>query len=1286
MKISRVLFSFIAVVAVGAMRPAHAETILTWTFPVSSQVSQVADSANANLDSGGDYNLLRRGDGAPATTGAGFRTTGFQNNGIDTANADYFQIFLSAANGYALSLSGITGSYGGTKSFSADPGVSHQWAYSFDGTSFSLIGDVTTRIGNGSSSFDFSGVSALQNIAAGTDVTLRYYASGQTTTGGWGFSSQGFTVDGTLSVAGFSVGFDKTSGFEVEEGSSDTITATAMGGTEPYSYTWTSSLNQDDYTAALGVFTIEDTAPTGDYWAQVIATDNSAASVTNTINFSVVPPTVKYAITVAETQNGTATTTPADEAEAGATVTVNTSPASGYAVESIVVNGGAVTVTGNTFTMPAQAVTVTVTFMEAATSGALIISQYYEGARFDKWIEIYNPGSVAIDLAGGEFYLGLWANINNRELWKTGGAPSFSMALTGSIPPGGTYLLSHLQAALPTYATAAQANSQVINFNADDSVVLYTGATYAFANVVDAFGMTASNAMNTSFVRKNTITTGVNTDFNAADWDEFSNTAVDSAAAGTNERLGYHSTGPVVFGVTFDKSEGFTIEEGTSDTITATAANGTAPYSYTWTSSLNQDDYTAALGVFTIEDTAPTGDYWAQVIATDNSAASVTNTINFSVVPPAVKYTITVAETQNGSATTTPADEAEAGATVTINATPSDGYVVDAYSVVGADTTVIGTSSSFVMPGQAVTVTVTFKEHTGSSLIISEVTDPQDNANAKFVELYNAGGSAVDLAAGQWHLARQANGSTWANVALTGTVAPAGKYVIIYSASNFAAAYPGVTPDQTAGSVVTGNGDDGYFLYSGGDNTAGILEDVYGVLNEDGTGMTWEYTDGRAVRNTGITVGNPTWTAGEWTITRPEIAANMTPSVHPDGPAVLSVSFDKAEGFQIAEGAGAAITANAVNGTAPYTYAWTSSMQPADYAAVDNVFTINAAAPTGTYWAQVVATDNAAASVTNTINFSIVVVSDTATLPINESYTATFDWTTLPGWTGVGMTTYSDGDMSFNANGDMLTVKFDAAPDELSFSLQGRDTTAGTAPMNFVAEESADGTTWTPVETIDESVVSTSQTTFGPYALLAASRYVRWNYVNKYAFNLGLNNVVITSSGAPVPTVVISGDLSVTVNEEMSLTITLQNGTATEWWIDLTDPDAIADNSYGWVPATGAFTLTPTKVGNYTLTATAVDGDSNPIDSDTVTIEVSPASGNPPIVSITFIAGTGFSFQVPEGYTLYSVEGASALSGDTWAWTTLSSPTDYTVSGSTITILRAPADKRMIRIWVTPAP
>ena len=34
-----------------------------------------------------------------------------------------------------------------------------------------------------------SGIGALQNVSAGTTVYLRYYASGQTTTGGWGFNS-----------------------------------------------------------------------------------------------------------------------------------------------------------------------------------------------------------------------------------------------------------------------------------------------------------------------------------------------------------------------------------------------------------------------------------------------------------------------------------------------------------------------------------------------------------------------------------------------------------------------------------------------------------------------------------------------------------------------------------------------------------------------------------------------------------------------------------------------------------------------------------------------------------------------------------------------------------------------------------------------------------------------------------------------------------------------------------------------------------------------------------------
>ena len=47
-----------------------------------------------------------------------------------------------------------------------------------------------------------SSVTALQNVPSGTTVTLRYYASGQTATGGWGFSSPTSGTNG-LALTGY---------------------------------------------------------------------------------------------------------------------------------------------------------------------------------------------------------------------------------------------------------------------------------------------------------------------------------------------------------------------------------------------------------------------------------------------------------------------------------------------------------------------------------------------------------------------------------------------------------------------------------------------------------------------------------------------------------------------------------------------------------------------------------------------------------------------------------------------------------------------------------------------------------------------------------------------------------------------------------------------------------------------------------------------------------------------------------------------------------------------------
>jgi len=168
-------------------------------------------------------------------------------------------------------------------------------------------------------------------------------------------------------------------------------------------------------------------------------------------------------------------------------------------------------------------------------------------------------------------------------------------------------------------------------------------------------------------------------------------------------------------------------------------------------------------------------------------------------------------------------------------------------------------------------------------IFISEVSDPGDVANAKFVELYNAGGSSLDLSAGSWYIARQANGDTWADIALTGTIAAGSTYVIAYNQGDFETAFTPITADQYHGSI-SGNGDDGYFLYSGGNHSSGTLVDAYGVIDQDGSGFDWEYLDAVAARNSNIGEPNTTWTSSEWTITDPGNVADCTPGTHTYSP------------------------------------------------------------------------------------------------------------------------------------------------------------------------------------------------------------------------------------------------------------------------------------------------------------------------------------------------------------------------------------------------------------------
>ena len=186
--------------------------LVAWDFTNENTLAtSSAEIVSSNLDSSG---LLSRGLTAPASSGANsFRTAagsssvnGFRNDGINVSNTDYFEFVVSAKTGFKVSLQNIAIKLNGTANYMDAPnGVSMQFAYSLDGQNFILIGTAVATSDYGVPFFDITSVSALQNVPANTTVTFRYYASGQTATGGWGFNSPaagqyGLYVTGTTSA------------------------------------------------------------------------------------------------------------------------------------------------------------------------------------------------------------------------------------------------------------------------------------------------------------------------------------------------------------------------------------------------------------------------------------------------------------------------------------------------------------------------------------------------------------------------------------------------------------------------------------------------------------------------------------------------------------------------------------------------------------------------------------------------------------------------------------------------------------------------------------------------------------------------------------------------------------------------------------------------------------------------------------------------------------------------------------------------------------------------------
>lgn len=160
------------------------------------------------------------------------------------------------------------------------------------------------------------------------------------------------------------------------------------------------------------------------------------------------------------------------------------------------------------------------------------------------------------------------------------------------------------------------------------------------------------------------------------------------------------------------------------------------------------------------------------------------------------------------------------------------------------------------------------------SLLITEITHPSDNSSASYIELRNCSNHLLDFDTDDYYISIQTDGLTWNEMQLQGSLCAGCVTVYAQSSSSFTTAYSFNPPDVN--SIINGDGNDAYFIFYNGGYSTGSVVDVYGVLNENGSGQTWNYENSRTIRNTDIVVGSPFWSASEWTISSAAVV-NMTP-------------------------------------------------------------------------------------------------------------------------------------------------------------------------------------------------------------------------------------------------------------------------------------------------------------------------------------------------------------------------------------------------------------------------
>ncbi|MBO4858466.1 MAG: hypothetical protein J5527_08120, partial [Treponema sp.] len=456
-----------------------------------------------------------------------------------------------------------------------------------------------------------------------------------------------------------------------------TITATfnAIGYTVSYGTMSNGSVTADKTTANVGEIITLTATPADGYQLgiytvisggqQITVTNNKFTMPAGNVTVSATFTAINYTVSVATMTHGSVTASKTT-ANVGETVSLTATPNAGYNFgEYTVTSGGqAVTVTNNTFTMPAGNVSINATFTAINYTVGIAETISHGSVTASKTTDVHVGDEITLTAtpAAGYNFGAYTVTSGGQNVTVTNN--TFTMP-AGNVTVSATFTAINYSITLPTSITGGTVTASKTTANVGEEITLTATPSVGYnfgAYTVTSGGQSVTVSNNTFTMPAGNVT--VSASFTAINYTVSVATITHGSVSISPNNTYYHV--------------------GETITLTATPNDG-----------YNFGAYTVTSG-------------GQNVTVTNNTFTMPAGNVTVSATFTAINYSITLPTSITGGTVTASKTSANVGETITLTATPAAGYNFGAYTVTSGGQTVTVSDNTFTMPAGNVTVSATF--------------------------------------------------------------------------------------------------------------------------------------------------------------------------------------------------------------------------------------------------------------------------------------------------------------------------------------------------------------------------------------------------------------------------------------------------------------------------------------------------------------------------------------------------------------------------------------------------